>query len=382
MNQQPSVGQRPSDSQWRKEHEDHLLTLASGSEKKNWKTIAAEMNDKFTAVSLQPRDCYRQWKVLTGEREPWNDRDRYMLLVAHQRYKNRWAEVALMIHKQSRNLVKNKFYTLFRKVRNRIICFDFHMSSSLDLLETMYIVFLIEEYCKVMISKQMKEKNYAYKLVQKTDKAKLAKYKIMLKEQYEGKAEMEELFKECEALYNSNPYKESAYAEIDLKEIEERIVLPKPNNFDSYEVMGLEEKYRFWNAVFVNKEVRPRSAFDKPAKFAASPTESSLTAPATTTSSAMRDDEGLGFSQFVSAKSKALPLVSVILPCSESGQQFRRGKNEAARSALAFTSSEPMSPRSLLLTNSQATGVGRRGEREFGTVHYAAITQCGRLETP
>eukprot|EP00826_Nyctotherus_ovalis_P000886 TRINITY_DN10071_c0_g2_i1.p1 TRINITY_DN10071_c0_g2~~TRINITY_DN10071_c0_g2_i1.p1 ORF type:complete len:237 (+),score=40.53 TRINITY_DN10071_c0_g2_i1:27-737(+) len=216
MNHQLSFGQRQSGSQWQKEHEDYLLRLAGGSEKKNWKAIAAEMNTRFTAVLLEPKDCYRQWKVLVGERESWNDRDRYFLLVAHQKYKNRWAKIALMIHKQSRNLVKNKFYTLFRKVRNRIICSDIHMSSSLELLETICIILLIEEYCKVVTNKQMKEK---------TDKAKLARYKMMLEEEYKNRADMERLFKECEALYNPKPHKESACVRIELKEIEERLSL-------------------------------------------------------------------------------------------------------------------------------------------------------------
>jgi hypothetical protein len=331
------------------------------------------MNTKFDSISATPKDCFRYWKILTGRRESWSDKERYLLLIAHQKYKNRWAEVAQMLNKQSRNFVKNRFYTLFRKIRNRIKNGNINVTSLLDLLEILYMILLIEQYCKSPAKKVQQEKNYTYKLVQKIDKEKVAKYKIMLKEVYKNKANMEQLFEKYSTLYCSQSHKNSEYKQIDLNEIEEKIVLPHPKNFINCEVMTTEEKNNFWKAAFSNKQsISPNLFNGLPSSIKDLPECSIFTQPQTT-GSTIRDDEGLRFSQLFGLNKPEKSFGRYHLPPLNGGCP-RATDSDSFRPFFSFTNAELSSPKLPLLSTLRAAGLVSGNTERVSEVQIIRIT--------
>lgn len=68
------------------------------------------------------------------------------MFIAHQKYQNRWSDVAQALGGRSNNLIKNRFYSIFRKIKNKIKRGDFTYESKLELMEVFYMINLMEKY--------------------------------------------------------------------------------------------------------------------------------------------------------------------------------------------------------------------------------------------
>jgi hypothetical protein len=97
------------------------------------------------------------------------------------------------------------------------------------LLEIIYILSLIEEYC--IAGKYLQEKNYAHRLVQKilvwlrgSRVGELGKYKNMLMSSYKSEVNIDRLFERCAELYSSHTQKDCS--QIDIQEVDAKIALP------------------------------------------------------------------------------------------------------------------------------------------------------------
>lgn len=295
---------------WNRDHDNYLINLIRTYGESNWQMITENMNKKFKGVRRTDKDCRRRWKLFqgtSGKKQLWSDRERYLLLIAHQKYKNRWSEVARMLNKSSRNLIKNRFYTLFRKIRNRVKNDDVFVSSLLDLLEIYYVLSLVDQYFNEPVEKLAEEKNYAHKLVQRMDRKKVILYKEKLEELHHTKGTMEKLFKECASIYSDVEElpKEIAIEEepmecnqIDLNEsVEEvkiKITLPYPSDFNNEGKISDDEKDEFWRSAFLNKEAKSAQI-----PYSTGTVMSSFPLSQAHSAGPMRDDERLDFSQFI-----------------------------------------------------------------------------------
>eukprot|EP01022_Parablepharisma_sp_SALTPOND_P012415 TRINITY_DN1593_c0_g1_i2.p1 TRINITY_DN1593_c0_g1~~TRINITY_DN1593_c0_g1_i2.p1 ORF type:complete len:549 (-),score=29.25 TRINITY_DN1593_c0_g1_i2:1193-2839(-) len=317
---QKERGQEKAEAQpeWTKEKDNYLRSLIETYGDSDWHIVAECMSNKFKDFPITSKDCRNRFKIYldtSGGKQSWSDRERYLLLVAHQKYKNRWSDVARMLHKQSSNLIKNRFYTLFRKIRNRIKNNDLATTSPLDLLEIYYILSLVEQYHATLPEKPSPEytdKNYAHKLVQQMDKAKVAEYKAKVLELHKGEGTMAELFENYASVYCVAPKvaKEKPVIvcesmecnKIDLNENEEeikiKITLPCPNVFNNSEIMTDEEKDAFWRSAFLSKEPKSDRIPGMSAGSGMSVKSSIFSQAHSAGSMAMRDDEYSGFSQF------------------------------------------------------------------------------------
>ena len=327
--------------EWTKEHDTYLKSLVGMYGVSDWHIVAECMNNKFNKAQRTGKQCKDRWRSYLDSnsgRQSWSDRERYMLLVAHQKHKNRWSEVAMMLKKQSSNMIKNRFYTLFRKIKNKIKNDDLIISTSLDLLEIYYILSLIEEYQALVPDaksgpESQPDKNYAHKLVQQIEKTKVTAFKTKVIDTHKEHGGMPELFDKYAVIFgfksektNSEDNmgeerlpetiplqpaggKEPICKNIELPESGEefkiKITLPEPNNFSKTAAMTDEEKSAFWKIAFLSKE--PLTKHELP-KSANSVYTSLVSPPYSADESAMRDDEYCGFSQFATAFEGARPL--------------------------------------------------------------------------
>jgi hypothetical protein len=86
----------------------------------------------------------KQNYVNTGSKDPWTEEEEFKMIVAHRKHKNKWSEMTDLIKGRNNNTIKNKFYSVFRKIKSKIQKADYKFESKLELLETYYIISLIE----------------------------------------------------------------------------------------------------------------------------------------------------------------------------------------------------------------------------------------------
>ena len=123
-------------------------------------------------------------------KRPWTREEDLQLLIAHQKHHNNWNNVAQTIVGRSNNSVKNRFYSIFRRVNNRIKKMDFAYLSKFEFVETSYIVSLIQKYISkpnpIKEHPEKRGKNYIYSLIKGLSKEELMKYNNGLKKSSES----------------------------------------------------------------------------------------------------------------------------------------------------------------------------------------------------
>ena len=79
-------------------------------------------------------------------KDPWSHQEELELLIQYKRFKNKWCNISRSLNNRSNNSVKNKFYSIFRRIKNKIKRMDLSCSSELERIEVFYIIDLIEDY--------------------------------------------------------------------------------------------------------------------------------------------------------------------------------------------------------------------------------------------
>lgn len=134
---------------WSPELDEHLRTLILSHSPEDWNSIASSLNAAFGCAHKSAQDCFKRWHedlVSVDCRKPWTDQEELKMLVVHHKYQNKWSSMALELGGRSNNSIKNRFYSIFRKVKNKILKQDVVHESKLELLETLYVIFLMEHY--------------------------------------------------------------------------------------------------------------------------------------------------------------------------------------------------------------------------------------------
>jgi hypothetical protein len=290
---------------WAKDIDDYLIGLVEIYENGDWWLIKESMSRNFKDFRQSEEDCRNRWRFLMStceKRAIWTEHERYNLLLGHQKYRNKWSEVARIMKNTTRNITKNRFYTLFRKVRNKVKNIDFNISSSLDLLETYYVLDLMDQYLKVPPESVNDSKYYALKLAQKMDPKKLHDYRNKIAEIYRNKGTMEQLFKECGDLFGKE----------DPRRLEEKDETMKCNKIELNEEEGKKSASLAHEGLCVKRRMDKRdkdcfkytSFYDGEIR-SAQATYSALSSVTPSffsqaqSTGIMREDEGFGFSQFV-----------------------------------------------------------------------------------
>lgn len=247
---------------WNLEQDAYLKDFIKPHETTNRVMITEPLNNKIPScpISDKRKNIWRGELEIPSKRHPWSDEDRLALLVAHKKHRNKWSVISGNMIKRSSNKIKNRFYSLFRKVINRIKRSDFLFESSLDVIETCYVVSLIESYLKERESLNLLEaqKDYAFRLIEDLDITAVIEYKdrfskikkegtieLMLEKLSEkhGTTLLEHKEKSVSNFLQSNKeVQPMSFPEKPRKILKLELTLPSPRSFYPAEGISWEEK--------------------------------------------------------------------------------------------------------------------------------------------
>jgi hypothetical protein len=208
-------------------------------------------------------------------KDPWTEKEELEMLITHQKHQNKWSNIAQELKGRTNNSIKNRFYSIFRKIKNKIRKVDFDYTSRFEMIEASYIISLMKQY---LVSQQQNSeptgkrgKDFIYSLLRGLCAEEVKSYELNLQTILDKKTTLEELWVEmndqnfdsrqaeelqniqipsasnlCKRISNPIPYDKSIYNLPPLHEI----------NHSSY--LTTEEKEFFKRQIFQNKE--PASA--------------------------------------------------------------------------------------------------------------------------
>lgn len=186
---------------WTKEQDSELTNLVSTYGSDSWPTISIALNFGFPNQVKSPQQCCKRWREILeieNDRKEWTEQDELRMIIAHKKYKNRWASISECLKGRSNNTIKNKFYSVFRKVRGKVIKADCTHISKLELLEIHYMISLIEHHlANPLLTPKVKGKrgkDFIYSLIYNLNLKEVSEYKRKIQELYKSEGTMEELF--------------------------------------------------------------------------------------------------------------------------------------------------------------------------------------------
>lgn len=147
--------------------------------------------------SPEPEKCQIAMEDVGGKK-PWNQEEELNMIVAHYKYKNKWSEISSVLKGRSNNTVKNRFYSIFRRIKGKILKGDCKYSSKLELLEIYYILSLIEHYLQHPTHnpkiKGKRGKDFIYSLVHNLNPQTVSNYKTQIQSFAKHEGNMQQLF--------------------------------------------------------------------------------------------------------------------------------------------------------------------------------------------
>lgn len=170
-------------SHWRQDQDEGLKSLIT-KYGEQWSLVASEINKTVSDTQKTGKQCRERWRYHINpavSKHAWTAHEDLHLIVCHKKVKNSWAEICVGLKGRNNNMIKNRFYTIFRKVRNKILKDNYEYSGKLELLEILYIIDVMEYYIENPLPptahKLKRGKDFAYTLIKKITLATIQKYK-------------------------------------------------------------------------------------------------------------------------------------------------------------------------------------------------------------
>ncbi len=236
---------------WGKEDDDYLKTLVSIHGTHDWEIIASNINMSITTKQRTAAECRDRW---TNSLDPaiakkqWTDYEDAVILRDHQRLQNRWADIASRLKDRTGNAVKNRFYSIFRKVKTKVLDSDFSYDSKCELMKILYVLSLME-YCfkhpqTPAEQRRNKDKNFIYSLLRDVSEDVVLKFKTEFCKRQKREARVEDLW--VELTKTPEPVKsEPVFRGFDESRCVNKIqkyILPQPRNSSSHRLLSADEK--------------------------------------------------------------------------------------------------------------------------------------------
>eukprot|EP00826_Nyctotherus_ovalis_P053803 TRINITY_DN7020_c0_g1_i7.p1 TRINITY_DN7020_c0_g1~~TRINITY_DN7020_c0_g1_i7.p1 ORF type:complete len:351 (+),score=62.10 TRINITY_DN7020_c0_g1_i7:222-1274(+) len=263
-------------AKWTLEQDARLTGLAVNYGAKNWNTIASCMNETFPLNQKTSKQCRERWHYCLDMKinhKPWSKDEEAVLLIAHMDYGNKWCEIATRFNGRHNNMIKNRFYSVLRKVKNKIRNSDYSSQDQLELLEMHYMTDVMANYINHPAPaedyKRKRGRDFMYTLVSDITIATLEKYsqnltifapvggslrslleKIVESSRDKGKARMSPVLMSSCSKISADIQTISSNPQVTLKHILEfcwgekgkLFILPEPPSFTNKESFNLEER--------------------------------------------------------------------------------------------------------------------------------------------
>jgi hypothetical protein len=188
---------------WSQEQEDYLKTVVTNIGTNNWSEVVKAINVKFPSSLKTKQACRERWHNRLDpsiNRSPWAHEEEAALILAHMKYQNRWVEIASLLNRRDNCMIKNKFYSIFRRVKNKVKHRDYTCHSKLELYEIYYMVSVMEDYMRNPyplpdITKK-RNKDFMFNLVKDIEEKSVAQYKADLVAKFPLNGTLASLLKE------------------------------------------------------------------------------------------------------------------------------------------------------------------------------------------
>lgn len=163
----------------------------------------------------QTKERSKQGNVYTGSKDPWTEEEEFKMIVAHKKYKNKWSDMTDLLKRRNNNTIKNKFYSVFRKIKGKVQKADYSYESKLELLEIHYIVALIIDHLEHPTmypkAKGKRGKDFIYSLIHNLTLEMVQDYKKQIEELTKDEGSIEDLIKQLTDIYQNSSGVRTAY---------------------------------------------------------------------------------------------------------------------------------------------------------------------------
>lgn len=243
--------------------DQYLRTLISDCEDNDWVKIVKDMEIKFPCKRWSVEECKERWNDITDQyvsKHPWTEQEEIEMLIGYRKYRNKWSSISQALNKRDNNTIKNRFYSILRKIINKIKHRDLVCNSRLELLECLYMLSLIEQCYQNPLtpseSRKKRGKNYLYSLLKFVKLEDINKYKEDLRKVEGQESSLEELWEELDKKSPSVKTKRTIPKEVplllsDLNTCDKsKRILPLPNIQNHPTKLTNEEKTFVFIQVF------------------------------------------------------------------------------------------------------------------------------------
>eukprot|EP00826_Nyctotherus_ovalis_P032489 TRINITY_DN2618_c0_g2_i11.p1 TRINITY_DN2618_c0_g2~~TRINITY_DN2618_c0_g2_i11.p1 ORF type:complete len:290 (+),score=48.32 TRINITY_DN2618_c0_g2_i11:96-965(+) len=237
---------KESHTEWTLEEDFLLLSAIASYGPRNWELITDLVNAKLSKGKKAVKECRKRWQNkldISTTHSIWSKEEEARLILLHMKYKNNWCAIASQFKKRHNDMIKNRFYSIFRRVKNKVRNFDLSYQTEIELCETYYILSVIEEHIDHKVSAKEKQRRRAttfiYKLIDGLDAKLVEDYKAAftlyspLKEPL--KDSLERILDGSESINQSTEVHAAA-------EKSHKITLPQPLTYLFKEPLTVEEK--------------------------------------------------------------------------------------------------------------------------------------------
>ncbi len=177
----------PAAIRWDDPSDSFLRSIVTMTGIRDWEKVASMMRAQFTGRDWTASECKDRWySVLEPmiSKKPWTEQEELEMLVAHKMCQNKWSNVSALLQGRINNTIKNRFYSIFRKVKNKVKRSETIFNSRIELLEIFYMMAQMELHLSQPFPpiphKGKRGKDFVYTLLQNLHIEEIEKYRTDL----------------------------------------------------------------------------------------------------------------------------------------------------------------------------------------------------------
>lgn len=240
---------------WTPKDDMYLVNLINNYGPQKWSFLSSLMCAKFPATPKTSKQCRERWHNNLDPiavNKPWTASEEAKLLLFYIKYKNDWNFISKNIPQRHNNMVKNHFYSMFRKIKRKIYLRDFSYNSLIELAEAHCIISLMEEtnsQHKLINPTRKRGENFLLTLIKDIRKELIEEYKTKLSNLRPLRTSVEEVLERIIQSDEGNE-KFSANSTIDIEKWRQITILHAPDFAKEAKMLTSKEKQDFSKLIF------------------------------------------------------------------------------------------------------------------------------------